>query len=281
MASFTNQATLRYGGGVLYSNVVSGTIEAALTLQKVAVGDSYSPGGAVSYAISIVNNGASDFTGLTLTDDLGAQEVGGQTVYPLRYVGGSAQLFRNGELQPAPTVAAESPLQITGLTIPAGGSAVLVYQTETTEYASPASGAEITNTVTLSGNGLPEPLTASATVTAAETAALGIVKTLEPQSVRAQGQLSYGFTLQNTGNAPAAGLVVEDIFTPILNGLSVSFNGVPWTEGVNYSYDEQTGAFATLPGQISLPEAQFTQDPATGVWSVTPAEAVLTVSGTV
>ena len=90
MAEFTNQATLRYGGSVLYSNVVSGTIEAALTLQKTAAAQSYTPGGTLSYAISIVNNGPDAYTGLTLTDDCSAAEFAGMEV---RLTAGSEAAF--------------------------------------------------------------------------------------------------------------------------------------------------------------------------------------------
>ena len=76
-------------------------------------------------------------------------------------------------------------------------------------------------------------------------------------------------------------LIVTDTFTPALSNLTVTFNGEEWTEGVNYTYDEATGAFATLPGQITVPAAVFTQDPVSGVVTTAPGTSILTVSGTV
>ena len=85
MASFTNQASLRYRGSVIASNVVTGELRVSVTLTKTSVDESYTAGQRVSYAIGIDNNTGA-LEGLVLTDDLGAITVGGQTRYPLRYV---------------------------------------------------------------------------------------------------------------------------------------------------------------------------------------------------
>ena len=72
MAQFTNQATLSYNNAVINSNIAVGEILEVLSATKTAVGDSYSQNDNVTYVISIVNAGAAAFTGLSLTDDLGA-----------------------------------------------------------------------------------------------------------------------------------------------------------------------------------------------------------------
>ena len=88
--------------------------------------------------------------------------------------------------------------------------------------------------------------------------------------------------LENTGNTEASGdVVMTDTFDPILQNLSVTYNGQPWTANTNYTYNTQTGAFATLAGQITVPAATATQDPATGLWSITPGTSTLRVTGTV
>ena len=76
-------------------------------------------------------------------------------------------------------------------------------------------------------------------------------------------------------------MALSDLFDPILTGVTVSLDGTTWTEGTQYNYSETTGQFNTVPGQITVPAATYTQDAATGVWSVTPGVATLTVSGTV
>jgi len=283
MAVFTNFATLSYKGGTRNSNTVTGEIMETVSVQKTAVSTGYGAGDTLSYAVSLVNAGPADVSGLTVTDDLGAYELDGTTLYPLSYVDGTARLIVNGALQPAPTVTAGPPLVFSGINIPAGGSAVLVYEADVTGYAPLAPDSEITNTVTVTGGGVSVPLTASATVESLDSAELFISKALSPCVVPANGEITYSFELTNTGNTEAGAadeVVVSDDFDPILTNIAVSFNGTAWTRAVQYSYDEATGAFATLPGQITVPAASYTQN-ADGTWTVEPGTATLTVSGTI
>ena len=283
MAVFTNFATLSYKGGTRNSNTVTGEIMETVSVQKTAVSTGYGAGDTLSYAVSLVNAGPADVSGLTVTDDLGAYELDGTTLYPLSYVDGTARLIVNGALQPAPTVTAGPPLVFSGINIPAGGSAVLVYEADVTGFAPLAPDSEITNTVTVTGGGVSVPLTASATVESLDSAELFISKALSPCVVPANGEITYSFELTNTGNTEAGAadeVVVSDDFDPILSDIAVSFNGTAWTRAVQYSYDEATGAFATLPGQITVPAASYTQN-ADGTWTVEPGTATLTVSGTI
>ena len=283
MAVFTNFATLSYKGGTRNSNTVTGEIMETVSVQKTAVSTGYGAGDTLSYAVSLVNAGPADVSGLTVTDDLGAYELDGTALYPLSYVDGTARLIVNGALQPAPTVTAGPPLVFSGINIPAGGSAVLVYEADVTGYAPLAPDSEITNTVTVTGGGVSVPLTASATVESLDSAELFISKALSPCVVPANGEITYSFELTNTGNTEAGAadeVVVSDDFDPILSDIAVSFNGTAWTRAVQYSYDEATGAFATLPGQITVPAASYTQN-ADGTWTVEPGTATLTVSGTI
>jgi hypothetical protein len=61
----------------------------------------------------------------------------------------------------------------------------------------------------------------------------------------------------------------------------VTYNGTVWIEGVEYTYNESTGEFATVVGNITVPAATYTQDPVTGEWNVTPGMSVIAVTGTV
>ena len=283
MAVFTNFATLSYKGGTRNSNTVTGEIMETVSVQKTAVSTGYGAGDTLSYAVSLVNAGPADVSGLSVTDDLGAYELDGTMLYPLAYVDGTARLIVNGALQPAPAVTAGPPLVFSGIAIPAGGSAVLVYEADVTGFAPLAPDSEITNTVTVTGGGVSVPLTASATVESLDSAELFISKALSPCVVPANGEITYSFELTNTGNTEAGAadeVVVSDNFDPILTNIAVSFNGAAWTRAVQYSYDEATGAFATLPGQITVPAASYTQN-ADGTWTVEPGTATLTVSGTI
>ena len=283
MASFTNQAHLSYNGRSVASNVVTGQMLSPLTLTKTAVVDTYAPTDTVTYVITIVNSGATAYTDLTLTDDLGAYAAGGQTVYPLSYTPDSAVWFINGTRQADPT-ASGAPLLISGLSVPAGGNAVILYEAATTDAAPLAEGSEITNAVTLTGSGIGTPLTAQATVTVEAQANLRITKSLSPAVVAENGSLTYTFLIQNEGNLPAgadAAVAVTDTFDPILRDLTVTLNDLPLAVTTGYTYDESTGAFATVAGQITVPAATFSQSTETGDWETVPGEAVLTVTGTV
>ncbi len=284
MQTFYNQATLSYNGGSTTSNIVQGELVEVLSAEKTSTATSYEPGDTVTYAVSIVNSGTAPYNSVTVTDDLGGFDFNGTTVYPLDYVEGSVRLFVNGLLQTAPVVSAGPPLVFSGINVPAGGDAVLVYSATVNNFAPLGSGSEINNTVTLSGAGITTPVTANEIITASIEPVLTISKTLNPTTVPENGQLTYNFIISNFGATAAElsdNLVVTDNFDPILNPISVTYNGTAWAEGINYTYDETTGQFATTAGQITVPAATYTQDPVTGEWIVTPSTSTLTVTGTV
>lgn len=283
MASFTNFATLSYNGGTTNSNIVTGEILEALTAVKTAVSANYSAGDRITYALSLVNTGTAAITDYTVTDNLGGYTVGANTVYPLAYNAGTVRYYINGVLQAAPTVTAGPPLTVTGLTVPAGGSAVLIYETTATPVAPLATGSSITNTATITGGGLTNPITAQATVDTANSAELSISKALSPTTVTENGRITYTFVISNTGNTEATAtgnVVVTDTFVPILRNIAVTYNGTAWTEGTNYTYNAATGVFTTLAGQITVPAATFTQN-TDGTFTVTPGTATLVITGTV
>ncbi len=283
MATFFNRATLTYGTNSITSNTVSGELVQTLAVDKNAASDNYTPGTALTYAISLVNSGTTNLNGLTVTDDLGAFEfTTGVNVRPLTYTPDSVLYYVNGVVQPTPAVTSEAPLTINGISVPAGGNAVIVYNAIPNEFAPLAVGSDITNTATISGNSALGDITAEETVTAAETPLLSILKSISPDTVAENGTLTYTLLVENRGNAAATtDLTVSDTFDPILENITVTYNGTTWTEGVEYTYDETTGEFTTLPGSITVPAATFTTDPATGEVAVTPGSATIRITGTV
>ena len=285
MATFYNQATLSYSGGVINSNVVTGELIEVLSAEKTAVDTSYTQGGDVTYVISIVNGGTGAFTDLTVTDNLGAYEFGTPPVslQPLTYVDGTVLYYVNGVLQPSPTVTAGDTLTVSGISVPAGGNAVIVYQARANQFAPVGAEGEITNTAEISGGGLVAPITVTETVGAAEGVSLSISKAISPATVSDNGQLTYTFVIENTGTEPAIAtddIVVTDTFDPILDPITVTFNGESWTEGTQYTYNEATGEFSTVAGQITVPAATVSQSP-DGAWVITPGVAILRITGTV
>lgn len=284
MAIFSNQATLTYNGTATNSNVAYGELLDALALTKTAVEDSYTPNSTVTYVVTLRNTGNAPLSDITLTDDLGGTDFGTGTVYPLTYEDGSATLFVDGVLRTAPAVAPGPPLVFSGISVPAGSDAVLVYQARTNAFAPPTEGAVIENTVNASGTGIGTDTTASATVPASASPLLTVSKSITPSQVTENDRVTYTFIIENTGNRAVVvtdNASITDTFDPILTNLAVTFEGVTWTEGVQYNYATESGLFATVPGQITVPAATFTQDPATAAYTVTPGIATLTVTGTI
>lgn len=285
MATFTNRATLTYNGNVRNSNIATGELVEVLSVSKTAVVGEYGAFDEITYVVSIVNSGTTAFNGLTVTDTLGAYTFDTSTLYPLTYVDGSIKYYVNGVLLPAPTVSdTTGELVISGINVPAGGNAIIVYQATTNDFAPLDSTSSITNTVTVDGETLSSPITASETVTALDEPDLTINKSISPSVVPENSRVTYTFTILNYGNTPADAAdnaVVTDTFDPILTDIVVTFNGTVWTEGTEYTYDEATGVFATVAGNITVPAATYTQDPATGEWITTPGVSTLTVEGTI
>lgn len=284
MATFTNQATLFYNNTRTSSNVVSGEIVGVLSATKTALVDQYSADDVVTYIVSIINSGTNAFTGLSLSDNLGAYSFASGSLVPLDYVDGSLKYYTNGVLQPDPTVSAGAPLTVSNFSVPAGGNALLVYSARANGYAPLGEGGEITNTATINGGGLIAPLTAEATINALDGIRLALSKALSPATVTENGQLTYTLTIYNYGSRPVVAsddVVISDTFDPVLSISSVTFAGENWTAPANYSYNPASGLFASNAGEITVPAATFTQNTATGEWNVTPGVATLVITGTV
>lgn len=284
MAIFSNQATLTYNGNTTNSNMAYGEILDVLAATKTAVEGNYTPGSLITYVVTLRNTGTTTLNGLTVTDDLGGYDFNGTTVYPLTYEANSIALFVNGVPQAAPVVTPGPPLVISGISIPGNGDVVLVYQARANAFADPTAGGTIDNTVTITGDGISTPITAVETVTAETVPQLTISKSITPSQVVDNDRVTYTFVIQNSGNQAVVATdnaAITDIFDPILTALTVTFEGISWTEGVQYNYDETTGLFTTAPGQILVPAATYTQNPVTGEYSVTPGIAILVVTGTI
>lgn len=284
MAVFSNQATLTYNGNSVNSNIAYGEILDVLTVSKTALEAGYTTGSVVTYVVTLRNTGNTQLTGLTVSDNLGGYSFNSATLYPLTYRDDSAILFVNGVKQASPAVTAGPHMVVTGISVPAGGDAVLIYQAQISAYADPSADGAVNNTVTITGDGLSAPVTAAATIPADTAPVLSISKSITPSQVVDNERVTYTFVIQNFGSRPvdaADGAIVTDTFDPTLSALSVTFDGTAWTQGTQYNYTENTGLFSTVAGQILVPAAAYTQNPTTGAYSVTPGVATLVVTGTI
>ena len=172
---------------------------------------------------------------------------------------------------------------ISGINVPANGVATIIYVARTNQFAPLGTDDSITNTAVIDGGGIT-PITVTETIEPETGARLSISKSICPATVTENGTLTYTFTILNTGNTAAVAtddVTVSDTFNPILTDLVVSLDGTTWTSPANYTYDETTGEFVTVPGQIVVPAAAYTQDATTGEWIIDPGVVVLTVTGTV
>lgn len=284
MAIFTNQATITVNGTTTASNIAFGEIVEVLSASKTAVETEYTAGDKITYVVALRNTGNTPLSGLTVTDNLGGFTFDTQTVYPLTYVDDSVLLYADGVLQASPTVTAGPPLVFSNISIPANGEVILVYQATVNDFANPEVGGTIDNTVTVDGDGISTAVTADETITASSAPSLSIVKSISPLQVTDNDRVTYTFLIQNFGNTPVDATdnaVINDTFDPVLSALTVAFNDVTWTEGTQYVYDETTGVFRTVPGQITVPAATYTQNPDTGEYTTVPGTATLTVTGTI
>ena len=277
MATFTNQATLTYNGVTVSSNITTGEILESLEISKTAATDSYVPGDELTYTVALVNKGVNGIEDITITDDLGGYNFGAVgTLYPLSLSENSVLYYVNGILQPTPNVTAGPPMTISGVSIPAGGNAVIVYHAAVTEFAPLSTDGSITNTVT-AGNA-----TATDTVSAASVANLDITKSMSPTVLSENDTITYTFDISNSGNTVAdTTVVLRDTFNPKLTNITVKIDGTTLADTADYTYDQATGEFETVAGVITVPAATFTQDAVTGVIASVPGTTTLTVTGTI
>ncbi|MBQ1389369.1 MAG: hypothetical protein IIY78_07050 [Clostridia bacterium] len=279
MAQFTNRAQLTYNNIVTMSNLAVGEIQDVLSINKTAVRETYTAQDRITFAINIINSGNTDLSGLTLTDDLGLYNAGTLTLQPLSYIDGTLKYFRNNVLQPSPTVTlTKNGISVTNFTVPAGGTATFLYESATNEFSPLQQGGMITNTAELTSSFTS--VSASATISASREPELSIMKSISPVPVVENGTVTYTFIIQNTGNTPAdIGAVITDVFDPILSNISVTFNDVQWTAGIDYTYDTTTGLFTSAPNKVTVAAAEYVQDPVTGSIEVIPGTSTLIISG--
>ncbi|MEE0264022.1 MAG: hypothetical protein UD936_00190 [Acutalibacteraceae bacterium] len=284
MAIFQNQATLSFNGIVTNSNIATGEILEAVSVTKTAIVDRYTSNDDITYVISIVNSGATAVNNVVITDNLGVYLSNlGVALVPLEYIDGSVHLYVNGVQQAPPTAVGGTQLVISDISIPANGNAVVVYSARVNQFAPLDVDGTINNTAVVSATGIT-PIEATETISTLEQAQLTINKSVNPTTVTENGQLTYTFVIQNSGNTATTvtdDLIITDVFNPVLSGLNVTFNGAPWTEGVQYNYNPATGLFTTVAGQVTVPAATYTQNPDTNAWVINPGVSVLRVTGTV
>ena len=283
MATFFNQASLSFNGNVVNSNVTEAELLVGLEITKTPITATYTAGGNIVYAVAVRNAGGTAYDSLTLVDDLGTYTLpGGGSATPLTYVADSLVYYLDGVLQPTPTVITGIGLTVDGIDLPGGSTALFIYEAQANEFAPIAAGSSITNTASTDGGVGVGEISASATVTVREAPSLTIAKAVCPAIVNDNDLITYTVIVQNLGNVAVVatdGVVISDVFNPILSDLTVTLDGETLAEGTGYTYNELTGEFATVNGAITVPAATYTVDPESGIITTTPGVTVLTVTG--
>ena len=188
----------------LSNNTASDTIalaqQADLSVVKTADAATVTPGGTVTYTVTVTNHGPSDATGVVLADTVGTPDA-------LSLTGASVGA---GGLS-CGTVAAGG-VSCTMATLAAGASA----SAHVTGQVAPgaAAGAPLVNQASVSSS-TPDPdlsnNTASATLAAtAPSADVRVTKAVFPATLVAGGPVAYTITATNWGPSDAAGVVVSD-----------------------------------------------------------------------
>ena len=251
----TNQAsvTFDYSGATEpvtnNSNAVSAVIndEYSLTLELTSSSTSYRPGETITYFVRITNVGSAGLSNIQISDDM----AGGV----INYIDGTGQMIYDDVITPL-TATSTNPLNfILPMTLPAGDTVIVTYNTTVDGLISPQS-TDIVNTVTVTAAAGSASIseTASLTLTIEDYANIIIEKSQNRDNLNVNDTLIYTLTLTNTGNLDATNVVITDQLPEEFNVTTIvsNNNGSAHT----YSSTEYTLSSTnelTLPNETGTP----------------------------
>ena len=287
MPTIENFATVSYtSGGVTetkVSNIAEISVESAVGFTKTSLGDTYNDNSVLTYILTVTNSSGSDLTRSTITDNLGTYVFGTIELTPLEYVE-PAVLLINGQdvtAQLGVDSSSQGSLTFTIPTIPAGATANIIYKAQVNDFAPLAVDSTIVNTSTFESNSECADTNASATVSVANTANVQIFKQMCPNPVICGDTVTYTIKIYNYGNTAAENVVLTDDFNPAPTNITVSRDGVLLL-GTDYTYVDGTLTVPSASGDpVTIPPATFTQDPVTGLITITPSVVEYTITGTI
>lgn len=287
MPSIENFATVSYtSGGIVgtkVSNIAEISIESAVGFTKTSLGNTYNDDSILTYILTITNSSGSEISGSSITDNLGTYVFGATELTPLEYVAPSVLLINGQDVSAQLGVDSSSPesLIFTIPTIPAGATANIIYKAQVNDFAPLSINSTITNTSTFESNSECADASASAIVSVANMANIQIIKQMCPNPVICGDTITYTIKIYNYGNTAAENVVLTDDFNPAPANITVSRDGVLLL-GTDYTY---VGGALTVPSAsaspVTVPPATFTQDPITGLITITPSIVEYTITGTI
>ena len=268
-----NRAQITFdGSSVILSNQTNTTLVDTNTMEivKTAVESSVPEGSSIAYVVRLVNTGANDLSGVSITDNLAGGE--------LTYVNDTAQFYLNG----APVTGTATPgmgnvVFATTETLAPNDNLIVVYAASTgaTQEAS------VTNTVTANATAT-SPVSAAVTATDDETvtiepvANVSIFKSADQNTVTSGDTLTYTFTLMNTGSAPATNVKFTDEFPTEFTVQTVSYNTGSGNVPIGPSDYTIVGNTLTVPSESSSLSGTIPAATSAG-----PGILTLTVTGTI
>ncbi len=281
----TNRASLTYqygeNTGSALSNAAKPALAPPLAVEKTSLAAEYRRDSAITFILTVANNGRSLLSDLEVEDDLAAYVLPGPlSVLPLDYVG-PARLYINGafvsELKAEETE--EGSVFFTIPSLGAGENAMILYQARVNAYAPLDTGAVLTNDSSFMTEDMEEALYASYTLRSEDYADVRVLKSLSPHPAIPGGPLTISYFLYNYGNREATGVILRDALEQPMTGLSLKVNG----DTVDpLEYEETEGAL-TIPREgaslsLTVPAAAFLQGEG-GLVHIDPGVTVVTVSG--
>ena len=287
MPTIENFATVSYtSAGVSetrVSNIAEISLESAVGFTKTSVGNTYGDNSILTYILTVTNSSGSELIGSTVTDNLGTYTFGTTELTPLEYVAPAVLLINGQDVSAELTVDSSTPgsLIFTLPAIPAGATANIIYKAQVNDFAPLSLDSTIVNTSTLESESGCADATASTTVLVENVANISIIKQMCPNPVICGDTITYTIRIYNYGNTPAENVVLTDTFNPAPTNITVYRDGVllPSSE---YNY---TGGTLTVPvataQPVTVPPATFTQDPVTGIITVTPSIVEYIITGTI
>lgn len=287
MPSIENFATVRYTScGITetkISNIAEISVESAVGFTKTSLGSTYGDNSILTYILTVTNSSGNVINGSTITDNLGTYVFGSTELTPLEYVA-PAVLLINGQdvsVQLGVDASVLGNLTFTIPTIPAGATANIIYKAQVNDFAPLAVNSTITNTSTFESNSECADSTASSTVSVANAANIQIIKQMCPNPVICGDTITYTIRIYNYGNTAAENVILTDDFTPAPDNITVSRDGILLL-GTDYTYIAGTLTVPSASGTaVTVPPATFTQDPVTGLITITPSVVEYTITGTI
>lgn len=283
----TNRATVSYSFGTAFasavSNITTAKLNAALSITKIALSETYRIGSELTYIITVTNNSSTQTNALSVTDDLGTGSIDCSELTPLTLIG-NARLFINGAFaeEIVPIYVDRSVIFNIGH-IPANAAAQIIYTAEVNNLAGCCSECTITNRACVRfvcDCPCAETVCAECTVTAEDYAELRIIKSVCPNSLVCGERIRYLIDVYNYGNIEATDVVLTDSFDPALSDLEVRIGGIliPADE---YVYSDGNLTLPSLNGRALTVPAAICERGEDCRYSVTPSEISIEISGTV